>query len=421
MRIPIAACLLALAAGCDRPDTLAATAQAIDGLDAVNLERFAAKPWLARSEESPMVEASLLEALTAGYATDPASADGHKAIVRTALVEWAARVRHDLGDSLRTAVPTLADDPECAGSLIGDLDLIDYVAAVTARESSQREVVIVLERMSRHLACLGELQSVRLAHAMTGAFTDVRLGLEGNQLAEVLPYVVQATSVPMLLVHDIERYRGEDAPLSHWFAQYADLLREGAVLRRHPSSWHGLWLYDRITGRLQGFKVSDTADDDNTVDLAAFFEIVAHPKPYDVRCSFAEVVRRGTSDGNYLCQAAACARGELDAATCANKPDGGGGGDSNSGDFSIPGMAIGDTLACLTAQSISPNEKQLRCVSEATGSASQRPFASTKELQQVGMAGAKVGGQCDLTQGRRRSMSSTSERRSRTTRKRPTC
>src|SRR4051812_39424106 len=98
MRITIAACLLALTAGCDRPDSQTSTAQALDGLDAVELERVAAKPWLEHDDESKAPEAGLLEALTAGSSADPASADGHTAIVRTALVEWAARVRHELGD-----------------------------------------------------------------------------------------------------------------------------------------------------------------------------------------------------------------------------------------------------------------------------------------------------------------------------------
>jgi hypothetical protein len=396
MRITIAACLLALTAACDRPDTLTSTTHALDGLDVVELERAAAKPWLEHDDESKLTETFLLQALTAGYSADPASADGQTTIVRTALVEWAARVRHELGDDLHTAVPALSEDPECAGSMIGDHDLIDYVDAVTRQEPRERDVITALDRLSRHLGCLGEVQSMRLAEAMTSGFTDVRFGLERNQLAETIPYVVQATSVPMLLVHEIERRRGEDAPLSRWFAEYADLLREGAVLRHHPSSWHGLWLYDRSTGRLHGFRVADKAEDNNAVDLAAFFEFVAHPKPYDVRCGFSEVVRRGTSDGNYLCQAAACARGELDAATCENKVDGGGGGDSNSDGFSIPGLAMSETMACVTAQSISPNEKQLSCVSEATGFASKPLGAATKEMQQVGMAGAKVGGNCDL-------------------------
>jgi hypothetical protein len=396
----LAACVLALTFGaCDRPDSTSTTTLALDGLDAVELERAAAEPWLRHDKQSPEIEAALAKALLGGYAANPATPDGHAALVRTALVEWAARVRHQLGDGLHTAVPAFADDPECRGSLIGDQALIGYVDAITRGEPRERDVVAALDAFARQLACIGELQSVQLADAMTHAFADVEDGLARNQLAEAVPLLVQAVSQPMLLVHDIERRRGPDAPLAVWFAEHEHLLREGAVIRRHPSAWHGLWLYDRITGRLRGFRVADDATDDNTVDLDALFEFIARAPLSGARCSLAEVVQRGTRGGAYACLAEACARGEVDPKTCAQEVDGGGGGGGDAGGgggVSIPGMSSGGLLACITTQTASPTESQLQCLSEATGwGASPRGFAS-KGIDKVGMAGAKIGGQCDL-------------------------
>ncbi|MEO8845873.1 MAG: hypothetical protein ABI591_33845 [Kofleriaceae bacterium] len=93
----------------------------------------------------------------------------------------------------------------------------------------------------------------------------------------------------------------------------------------------------------------------------------------------------------------ACERGEVDPAMCKHEVDGGGGGgDPGAEGVSIPGMSSGGLLTCITTQVVAPTEKIRRCMSEATGfGAKPRGFIS-KGLDNVGMSGAKLGGNCDL-------------------------
>ncbi|MBP9205136.1 MAG: hypothetical protein KBG28_14300, partial [Kofleriaceae bacterium] len=392
---------LTTATACDQTSVSRQVQLALDGEDPVAIERTMAPYWLERAPGAiDEIEAALDEALRAGYGADPSTADGSAALTRTALVEWARRVRRELGDGLATAVPALREDPGCAGSLIGDQALIDYVDAVTARQARVHQAVGALTHLGRHLTCIGELQSLRLAWAMRTAFLDVEVGLRQNQLAEIVPMLALAVSSPMLLVHDVERRHGDDTPLARWFVEYADLLREGAVWRHHPAAWHGLWLYDRHLGRLRGLRVvTEGTSDDNTIDLGALIETMSKPGADDTRCSLIEMVGRGTVFGRYACLATACEQGLADPELCKAEADGGGGGDSGGGGagVDVPGLATDDVLACLSAQAAGPMREQFTCIREATGSAAAPRGMARKDFASVGMAGARVGGQCDLT------------------------
>ena len=375
--------------GCNTSDRTEQTIQDLDLGDPVALERAATR---ASGKELAQLEAELDTTLRAGYVglTD---AKDHARAVRTASIEWVRQVRRHLGEPLHTSVAALADDPDCAGSVIGNAVLLDYVDAALGDERRTDRVVAALEGLARQTVCLEQSQSTELAVAMKIAFDDVVTTLRIDQLDGAIPYLAQATSAPMLLVHDIERQHGSDAPLSRWFTEYEAALIDGAKTLHHPAAWHGLWLYDRITGRLRGFRATERSTDENTVELASLFHTIAQPAIDDGRCSLAEMVQRGSYGGRYQCLGAACASG--DERACA-VPGGTGGTEPAKGSVNVPGFSTTSALSCITAQvDQTSSRQQLTCLIEATGRGASPRDSLTKGLTLTTLAGVKPGGVCD--------------------------
>lgn len=395
MRATLRLTLLAVLAACNGETTTTA-AYAVNGNDLVALERATIPAWTAgRRETLAELDPMFARTLAAEYASPVATAAGHQRVVRAAMVHWARLVREALPTEMHTAVPKLDDDLDCRGSLVGDAVLLDYSDAAFGNGLRVEGVVDALGALARHMACLGTLQAQQLASRMANAFVDVRITLELNGLDSVIPYFVQAVAGPMLIVHDVERQHGPEAPLARWFLQYEALLVEGATTKHQPASWHGTWLYDRMTGRLRGFRTRGEIADENQIDLGALFSTVARPAPGDGACSLAEMVQRGLSGGRYSCNGTICADSR-DPMCLAP-----GAGDSvpeRGGGVSIPGLGTSVEIDCVSAQSAGPNDKQLSCLIEATGLRSDPRSMATKGMQTTTLAGVKVGGACTVSE-----------------------
>jgi hypothetical protein len=383
--------------GCESDQRTTTAVQAIESSDLAEIERAAIPAWIAGNERAlAETDTAFARELRAGYLTPIATAAGHERITRTAVLHWAHLVRQHLRTPLHTAVPAFADDAQCTGSVIGDAVFVDYADAVGDPRHEQRveTVVEALRDLARHIACLGQAQTEQLATQMAIAFDDVRLTLVANGLDSAIPYVAQAISVPMLLVHEVERQHGDDAPLAHWFRDHEAVLVEGAVTRHHPASWHGLWLYDRMTGRLRGFRTTDKVIDENEIDLVSFFHTLAEPTREDSRCSFAEMVQRGASGGRYHCNGRLC-RDSHDP-TCLTPGAGDSAPEKGSG-VELPALSTSTEIDCISSQAASPSQQQMTCIVEATGLLASPRSMLTKNMQSATLAGIKGGGACTLS------------------------
>lgn len=388
--------ILGLAA-CGGPSTSTAL-QNVDTSDPAAIERIAIEPWLAHSDETPQIEDALDAALRAQYSAGLGAADDYRQVVRTAAIHWAREVRRQLGDSLHTRVEALQDDPDCQGSVVRDAVLLDYVVAATSSEHRVDRAEAALATLARQTACLEQFQSTRLATAMKIAFSDVESELRIDHLEGAIPYLAQATASPMLIVQDVERQWGPDEALSRWFKEYEAALLDGVRSKHQPMQWHGLWLYDRMTGTVRGFRAAELAHDENEVALAALFQKVAHPEPADLKCSYSEIIQRGTADGVYHCLGAACANGDEQA--CAVPASGAGDTPPEKGAVDLPEFATSAALSCVVkAREQSSTRKTLTCLMEATGARANPLEQAAKELTATSMTGLKPGGHCDLGVG----------------------
>jgi hypothetical protein len=407
IRVWISAVVLGmvLAGGCASHDPTGHREQHQEAGDAVELERRAIERWIAHDFDGlTEIEGQLAAALRTGYSATMATTEGSATVVRTALIEWVGGVRRFSRERYQTILKPLRDDPDCAGSVIGDAALLEYVTAITAPEPAPAQVALSLRDLARQMVCLQQDQSADLAAAMRAAFEDTVATLRLDQLDGAVPYLVQAVAQPMLLVHEVERRHGENAALTAWFRTYKAALIDGARTRRTPMTWTGLWLYDRLTGRLRGLAAADEESSDapqseNLVKLSAFYETLAKPERDDLKCSLIEMVERGTSEHRYHCAGSTCAAGEGDA--CEHPPDGGGelpdGDGPGAGGVAIPGMITDATVACITEQaSHSPGRAQLTCLMETTGFRANPLTSVTKELAEVALPGVKPGGFCEI-------------------------
>lgn len=390
MRVPILVLAVAACGGTPTSNVL----QNVDTSDPAAVERAAIQPWLEHSEEVPQIEDALDAALRGRYAAGLSAADDYRAVVRTAAIEWTRNVRRQLGDSLHTRVEALQEDLDCRGSVVGDALLLDYVVAASSSEHRADRVEAALQALARQTACLDQLQSTRLATAMKIAFDDVETTLWLDHLEGAIPYLAQATASPMLLVQEVERQWGPDEALSRWFAEYEGAFVDGVRTKHQPALWHGLWLYDRMTGAVRGFRATEHAVDENEVELAALFNTVAHPEREDLACSYSEMIQRGSYDGLYHCLGAPCAKG--DDRACA-VPASGGDTPPAKGAVDLPELSTSSAISCAAnAAAQSSTRRSLTCLVEATGRHANPLGGLAKQMTATSMTGLKPGGSCEL-------------------------
>jgi hypothetical protein len=357
--------------------------------------------------------------------------EGQQTLVQLALLHWTTLLRRRGMVGLHTAVEGLVHDPECAGDLIGDGLLQRYFDALLDHESSQgqQEAVQALVLIARQTACLGAQQSALLASDLYWSYRELRSFLRTHGLERLIPALAQAASSPLLLFYDVEKWRGTDGPLARWFAEQQEALAQGIVTERHPAFWHGLWLYDRRSGHLLGYRVTAAPIDENDVDLEALFASIVDPINLGRGdCSFAEMIQRGTSILGYVCAGQACAEqasqsqpagtagttlitldtrlglgrgGVLDSPALeilcnAASPREGGGGGCGQADLGGGWSREADMVRCVSQRALQPGEAQMRCVAEATGRCANPLDSATKMITDALMGGVKVGTFCQL-------------------------
>lgn len=357
-------------------------------------------------------------------------------LTRIALLHWATTLRRRAMRSYHTLVPGLTDDRECAGDFIGDSLLIEYAEALfldSNRSDRNSLAVVPLAAMAQQAGCLGQAQLSYLASDLYWSFVEVSEFLRHNGLGSVVPYLAQAALQPMLLIYDVEKYRGPGSPLQRWFAEYQPALLEGARTGRLPAFWHGLWLYDRRTGHLLGYRAAVAPETENDVSLELFIRsITARQNLGGYECSFAEMIERGPSRLGYLCSGTNCGEDPQEAAGltighrmwqrnrpsrrglsrylgatvgCA-EPSGGAGSDGSRPNRCADGFSgggrdrVASSVACLTERLMSSSPRQqLRCMAEAIGMCADPLEKVTKGLQVTTFEGVKTGKFCQLAQG----------------------
>jgi hypothetical protein len=350
--------------------------------------------------------------------------ENNKLLSRTALLHWTILLRRKSMQGFHTIVPGLEDSPICAGDVIGDQLLLKYFDALFEDDAPQSAALQSLLPLAKQSACLGTQQSALFASDLYWSFTELQGFLNTNGLNRTLSSVVLAAANPLLLFYDVEKYRGASSPLARWFSEHYAILADGVASRRIPASWQGLWLYDRVTGRLIGYHVTAQPKDENDVDLAVLLASITQRENLgQYACSFREMVERGATAIGYVCGGTICAQNTttpaerlsarnlglslnvIESTVCQQSSGSGGSGGNNgggglcgNGGLSLPGgNRAADTVKCISAQAVQPGEKMLSCMAEATGKCSNPVDKAVKDLQQVGMAGVPLGKNCTVS------------------------
>jgi hypothetical protein len=389
--------------------------------------------WLAKESGLQELDVSVNSGLTDLYARAAASGDpeSDRVLVRTALLHWVAILRRMAMRSFHTQVDGLVDDLNCSGDLVGDDFLLDYFDALFLKRPSEEyeaEVAAVrsLAALARQSACLGQQQSALFASYLYWSFVELRGFLRLNGLERLVPFVVQAAMAPLLLFYDVEKYRGFASPLSRWFVENHGALEEGIKTQRLPTLWHALWLYDRRTGHLIGYRPVKNPGDENDVALSSFLgSVVSRENLGTFECSLAEMIERGAGPLGYLCRGSSCGtdprisstvtegqarwfatRPSLAGLTVESTQSAGCSQPSKSGssDRCANGLQAGgrtriaESIGCLTEQIIQPGDREMRCLAEAMGLCGDPLHLATKALQETSFSGIRIGKQCQLGQ-----------------------
>jgi hypothetical protein len=421
-------------------------------------KRIGKSSWEALEKELLDLDRSLGEQLQKLYkeaaAAEPPAAD--RWLVRAALLHWTVLLRRRAMEGFHTAVAGLDDDPDCKGDLIADELLMRYFDALfrdtaalrreikAERATTQYQAVLTLTEIARQTACLGAQQSALLASHLYWSFVELAGFLRLNGQERVLPYIVQAIAQPLLLFYDVEKYRGPYSPLARWFAEWQSTLAASLDTRRQPAAWHGLWLYDRRSGHLVGYRITDAPRDENDVDGLAFFgSIVRRENLGNYDCGFSEMVERGPGAGGYFCAGAPCgdrgrettqqtgafegqggisgwlqgvfrlgdaasavgrfqeAAGSLRSTVCGESGQGadgrGGRGGSCDGGLEAAGRTReSEVVRCLSERVGSPVNQMMSCMGEQTGRCADPVGMLAKDLAQTSYAGVKLGRDCGL-------------------------
>ena len=290
--------------------------------------------------------------------------------------------------------------------------------------------------IARQTACIGTQQSALLASNLVTSYDALMRFLRLNGLYDVGPFVAQAAAQPLLLFFDVEKHRGPRSPLTRWFIENRLTLLNAIAAGRHAPLWHGLWLYDRRSGHMLGYRPTATPRDENDVDLARFYGSLANRQNLgDFSCGLSEMVERGADALGYFCAGSLCkaqqtatagergrpadgqpgGRGrsplseEFGTTMCRRPGAGGGAGDGGAGrggSICGQGLALGgstraaSTVRCLSQQVVRPGTEGFRCLAEATGLCSNPVDRLTKDLQDSLFAGVKPGSKCEIGQGK---------------------
>jgi len=390
-----------------------------------------------------MSEQKVNEAFEAAYrnTTRKLDVNNRLLVVRIAALHWHTQFRRHLQRGLHTSVPGLDSDPRCDGDVVADQLFLNYLRTVWGDStSSVTEVVETLEPLARQSACLGVEQSEALASAATEAFYDVEAFLRMHQMEWVIPPLASMLTQPFLLFYDVEKYRGINSPFARWFSRYESVLLDMIRQKRSPMLWHGVWLYDRLSGRLLGFSNTARPRNENEVRLDLLLTSLVIPENLGAgSCSLAEMVERGFGHWGYMCAGVACnidsqassmaaqiirgkspkaadqlsifdilhtasglgrISGTLLGMTC-GAPGGDAGANGGGRLCNLVGSndvvtPAAQTIACISRQVVRPGTEVMACLMESTGYCSSPVDHLTKDLQEADMVGVPLGKECTI-------------------------
>src|SRR5437899_4584679 len=358
--------------------TVAAAARARNGAE------LSRKALLIKSGNDELLELDLainadLQKLYAGAAA-LGTPEASELLVQTALLHWTVLFRQDSMQGFHTEVEGLIDDPDCVGDIVSDRLLQTYFETLfDTSADAPGKAIAALTALARQAACLGTQQRALLASSLVTTYDELTRFLRFNGLYNLDAYMPQAAVQPLLLLYDVEKHRGTRSPLTRWFREHRSMLMDGVAAKRHPAVWHGLWLYDRRSGRMVGYKPTARPRDENDVNLVSFYGSIAmRPNLGDFSCSFAEMVERGDSPLGYFCAGS----------TCQQRTSGGGptpqGSPGGSGAPAASGTSTGRTGGSFT---LAREFEDTLCQQSGAGDSS-RPGSGTI----CGQGGLNVGG-----------------------------
>jgi CarboxypepD_reg-like domain len=233
------------------------------------------------------------------------SIDGYPQLTEIALNHYCTILRRKCSASYHTEVPELENESICKGDIVLDQFLKNYFDDLFVdvdHEEKIRKLLTDIKEISRQSICISDRQMFYLCQNMVSSYDDLSIFLSKNKLDEVKPFVVNALTQPFVLFYDIEKSRIPSSPLKDWFKDNSKWIYAGIENDRLPLLWHGLWLYDNISGGLIGRTHDTTSILENVVDLRHFFFALNSPFNLgDHSCSFTEMIEYGKTDIGYLC------------------------------------------------------------------------------------------------------------------------
>lgn len=173
----------------------------------------------------------------------------YPALAARALLELSTFARRVADRGMRTAIPDLANDPDCNGDLFVD-GVLQRIFQSTVKQDTAKAYQL-LGKMQRGLMCLHPRQSVRLDWGLAVAFYYEAYLLQQRGLDPVILNVAEALYLPALLVVDQNKVLGPTA-LYNWLREQtvSALFTAQSLLPR------GVLLYDRSSGTMREYLIA---------------------------------------------------------------------------------------------------------------------------------------------------------------------
>jgi hypothetical protein len=169
-----------------------------------------------------------------------------------ALLEVQIELHRILGDSLRSEVPVVADDPACQVDIIEQQLVWVYGASLATTDGTNTNGATgALSRLARQVACISGLQAAVLDTAMTSSFNTVSLRLQERNLEQLVPYLARFIAPLQLIILDARKHVGVQSAAWRWFNRWNPVLTKQVTYAGWATD--RVYLWDRRFAVLAGF------------------------------------------------------------------------------------------------------------------------------------------------------------------------
>ena len=253
-------------------------------------------------------EAAVNQLLETGWAGVTVGADktGLNEPIMLAMLELQIELRRILGNTFKTTVPNVENDPACQVDVIEQQHIWLYAAAVaTVAGAGSQSQAGPLSRFARHIACISGLQAAVLDTAMTSSFNTVALRLQQRGLGDLLPHLARFVAPLQIIILDARKHTGTQSASWRWFRRwYPELLNHIGT-----GGWatDRLYLWDPRQGVLTGFAACATGKAQRyCFDINMLINTIVEPRNLARGdCSFSGILANGvfwTDNGfRYTC------------------------------------------------------------------------------------------------------------------------